>query len=74
MKTVKFTKPFGFALNGFETTHFQAGDVLSVSASCADSAVQAGAAEYAEEASGESEAPGEEAQKPRGKGKRSRAS
>lgn len=58
MKTVKFIKPFGFAENGIETTHYQEGETHTVSDSCADSAVQVGKAEYVDDPAPEIEAKG----------------
>lgn len=44
MRQVKFIKPYGFAEDGIRTTAFAAGQTVLVSGSCADSAIQAGAA------------------------------
>lgn len=44
MRQVKFIKPYGFAEDGIRATIFEAGQTVLVSGSCADSAIQAGAA------------------------------
>lgn len=44
MREVKFIKPYGFAEDSIRTTAFAAGQIVLVSGSCADSAIQAGAA------------------------------
>ena len=44
MLEITFTDDFGFAEDGISTTHFKAGETHLVSTSCADSALQVGAA------------------------------
>lgn len=55
MPKVRFTKDYKFAENGYEYTSFEAGDEKDVSESCADSAIQAGAASLVQ--SGNAKAP-----------------
>lgn len=45
MRKVKFVKDYRFATNGFAFEEFGAGQEAEVTDSCADSAIQSGAAE-----------------------------
>jgi hypothetical protein len=51
MRKIKFIRDYEFANNGFEMDLYVEGEIYEVSDSCADSAIQSGAAEEAGEAS-----------------------